>query len=118
MRRQSFASSKAPHRSTRGDRQPAQTAHTSSNIELLKVCWLNRIVHGPDPLREKLTLFWHGHFATSNKKVESVALMDGQNETLRAHALGGFACTAKRNNRRPGHARLARRRDQQERQAQ
>ena len=67
-----------------------QTARTSSNIELLKVCWLNRIVHGPDPLREKLTLFWHGHFATSNKKVESVALMDGQNETLRAHALGGF----------------------------
>jgi len=38
-----------------------------------------------------LTLFWHGHFATSNKKVESVALMDRQNETLRTHALGGFA---------------------------
>jgi uncharacterized protein (DUF1800 family) len=68
-----------------------QTARTSSNLDLLKVCWLNRILHGPDPLREKLTLFWHGHFATSNKKVESVALMDGQNETLRSCALGGFA---------------------------
>ncbi len=68
-----------------------QTARTSSNIDLLKVCWLNRIVHGPDPLREKLTLFWHGHLATSNKKVESVALMDRQNETLRTHALGSFA---------------------------
>jgi uncharacterized protein (DUF1800 family) len=68
-----------------------QTARTSSNLDLLKVCWLNRIVHGPDPLREKLTLFWHGHFATSNKKVESVALMDRQNETLRAHALGAVA---------------------------
>ncbi len=68
-----------------------QTARTSSNLDLLKVCWLNRILHGPDPLREKLTLFWHGHFATSNKKVESVALMDRQNETLRTHALGGFA---------------------------
>ncbi len=68
-----------------------QTARASSNLELLKVCWLNRILHGPDPLREKLTLFWHGHFATSNKKVDSVALMDGQNETLRTHALGGFA---------------------------
>ena len=68
-----------------------QTARSSSNLDLLKVCWLNRILHGPDPLREKLTLFWHGHFATSNKKVESVALMDGQNETLRTHALGGFA---------------------------
>jgi uncharacterized protein (DUF1800 family) len=68
-----------------------QTARSSSNLDLLKVCWLNRILHGPDPLREKLTLFWHGHFATSNRKVESVALMDGQNETLRTHALGGFA---------------------------
>jgi uncharacterized protein (DUF1800 family) len=68
-----------------------QTARTSSNIDLLKVCWLNRILQGPDPLREKLTLFWHGHFATSDKKVESVALMDRQNETLRTHALGSFA---------------------------
>ncbi len=68
-----------------------QTARTSSNLDLLKVCWLNRILHGPDPLCEKLTLFWHGHFATSNKKVESVTLMDGQNETLRSHALGSFA---------------------------
>jgi len=68
-----------------------QTARSSSNLELLKVCWLNRILHGPDPLREKLTLFWHGQFATSNKKVESVALMDRQNETLRSNALGGFA---------------------------
>jgi uncharacterized protein (DUF1800 family) len=68
-----------------------QTARASSNLDLLKVCWLNRIIRGPDPLREKLTLFWHGHFATSNKKVESVTLMDRQNETLREHALGEFA---------------------------
>ncbi len=38
-----------------------------------------------------MTLFWHGHFATSNKKVDSVASMDRQNETLRTHALGEFA---------------------------
>jgi uncharacterized protein (DUF1800 family) len=68
-----------------------ETARSSSNLDLLKVCWLNRILHGPDSLREKLTMFWHGHFATSNKKVESIALMDRQNETLRTHALGGFA---------------------------
>jgi uncharacterized protein (DUF1800 family) len=68
-----------------------QTAQASANLDLLKVGWLNRILYGPDPLREKLTLFWHGHFATSYKKVESVALMDRQNETLRTHALGGFA---------------------------
>src|SRR5271163_1779496 len=32
-----------------------QTARSSSNLDLLKVCWLSRIIHGPDPLREKLT---------------------------------------------------------------
>jgi uncharacterized protein (DUF1800 family) len=68
-----------------------QAARSSSNLDLLKVCWLNRVLRAHDPLREKLTLFWHGHFATSNKKVESVTLMDRQNETLRAHALGSFA---------------------------
>jgi uncharacterized protein (DUF1800 family) len=62
-----------------------------ASYDLLKVCWLHRILYWPDPLREKLTLFWHGHFATSIKKVESVGLMDRQNETLRAHALGRFA---------------------------
>jgi uncharacterized protein (DUF1800 family) len=55
------------------------------------LCWLHRILYWPDALREKMTLFWHGHFATSIKKVESVRLMDRQNETLRTCALGGFA---------------------------
>jgi uncharacterized protein (DUF1800 family) len=67
-----------------------QTARTSQNLDLLKVGWLNRVLQGRDPLVEKLTLFWHSHFATSNKKVESVELMDRQNDTLRTHALGGF----------------------------
>jgi uncharacterized protein (DUF1800 family) len=71
--------------------QAIEALRRVASLDLLKVCWLNRIIHGPDPLREKLTLFWHGHFATSNKKVESVVLMDRQNETLRAHALGSFA---------------------------
>jgi uncharacterized protein (DUF1800 family) len=42
-------------------------------------------------LREKLTLFWHGHFATSIRKVASLVHMLRQNETFRRHALGEFA---------------------------
>jgi uncharacterized protein (DUF1800 family) len=68
-----------------------QTARASNNVDLLKAAWLNRILRGSDPLREKLTLFWHGHFATSIKKVEFIALMDGQNETLRTHALSSVS---------------------------
>jgi hypothetical protein len=52
--------------------------------------WLYAMLQGGHPLREKLTLFWHNHFATSIVKVESSALMFRQNCLLRAHALGKF----------------------------
>ncbi len=52
--------------------------------------WLERMQKTSNPLREKLTLFWHGHFATSFVKVRSCYLMWLQNETLRRQALGNF----------------------------
>ncbi len=52
--------------------------------------WLERMLNGPHPLREKMTLFWHNHFATSIIKVQSNALMHLQNELIRKHALGKF----------------------------
>lgn len=52
--------------------------------------WLFRMQNTPFPLREKMTLFWHGHFATSYHKVEEMRLMHQQNETIRAHAFGDF----------------------------
>ena len=53
--------------------------------------WLERMVHTRRPLLEKLTFFWHDHFATSLEKdgIEA-ARMQRQNETLRANALGSF----------------------------
>src|SRR5262249_7584374 len=63
----------------------------SRDADRLKAWWLYRVLYDSDPLREKLTLFWHGHFATSNRKVNSVPLMLAQNEALRRHALGPFA---------------------------
>jgi uncharacterized protein (DUF1800 family) len=85
----------SPPEATTAESQAAQalraTARTSGDIDLLKAAWLNRILYGPDTLREKLTLLWHGHFATSQKKVKSARFMDGQNETLRTYALGDLA---------------------------
>jgi uncharacterized protein (DUF1800 family) len=63
----------------------------SRDADRLKAWWLYRVLYDPDPLREKLTLFWHGHFATSNAKVNSVPLMLAQNELFRKHARGPFA---------------------------
>jgi uncharacterized protein (DUF1800 family) len=62
----------------------------SGNLQRLKAYWLYRMRFGADPLREKLTLFWHGHFATSIKKVESLWALEQQVETLREHALGSL----------------------------
>jgi Protein of unknown function (DUF1800) len=56
----------------------------------LRGWWLYAMIHSGHPLREKLTLFWHNHFATSISKVQSPLLMVGQNQTLRKHALGKF----------------------------
>jgi uncharacterized protein (DUF1800 family) len=61
-----------------------------ARVERLKAYWLYRIIYGPDPLREKVTLFWHGHFATSNRKVQNVERMLAQNELFRRLALGDF----------------------------
>ena len=44
----------------------------------------------PVPLLEKMTLFWHGHFATSLQKVKAPRLMLEQNELFREHATGSF----------------------------
>jgi uncharacterized protein (DUF1800 family) len=52
--------------------------------------WLNRMVQTPRPLEEKMTLFWHNHFATAISKVQNGYLMYQQNEFLRANALGNF----------------------------
>src|SRR4051795_5318704 len=49
--------------------------------------WLDRMVRSQRPLLEKLTLFWHDHFATAD---QDTPLMLAQNRTLRAHALGSF----------------------------
>src|SRR3712207_3329609 len=49
----------------------------------LRAWWLYRLIHTRRPLREKLTLFWHGHFATSIGKVRDPLLMRWQNELFR-----------------------------------
>jgi hypothetical protein len=52
--------------------------------------WAERMLLTPRPLEEKLALFWHNHFATSQAKVLNFELMLRQNDTLRKHANGNF----------------------------
>ncbi len=52
--------------------------------------WLHKLIYTNQPLKEKLTLFWHGHFATELSKVENPFAMQLQNQTLRRLGLGKF----------------------------
>jgi uncharacterized protein (DUF1800 family) len=65
-------------------------ANNSGNLDDLRAWWANRMLESANPLIEKMTLFWHGHFATSNAKVQSLPQMAAQNALFRTHALGNF----------------------------
>lgn len=56
----------------------------------LRGWWLNRMAKGPRPFQEKMTLFWHGHFATSYEKVRDAYYMWRQNELFRRLATGNW----------------------------
>ena len=57
----------------------------------LSTWWGERMLATGRPLEEKLTLFWHGHFATGNTKVRDTRMMFRQNSMLRSNANGNFA---------------------------
>ena len=79
-----------------------------SNIAQARQRWLFRMVHSDRPLQEKMTLFWHNHFATGYTKLnglvgqaeatrymaakssEDPGGVRGQIEMLRDNALGNF----------------------------
>ncbi|HWD41220.1 MAG TPA: DUF1800 domain-containing protein [Fimbriimonas sp.] len=55
-----------------------------------RLWWAMRMVCGERPAQEQLTLFWHGHFAVSDAKVEDGSMMLQYLNTLRSHADGNF----------------------------
>ncbi len=57
------------------------------NVELW---WLDRMVAADHALTERMTWFWHGHWATSMGKVEYALAMKNQSETLRKYSLSNF----------------------------
>ncbi|HJQ70981.1 MAG TPA: DUF1800 family protein, partial [Blastocatellia bacterium] len=62
---------------------------TKFNRGELERWWFTRMVYTRRPFEEKMTLFWHNHFATAASKVFE-AFMFVQNLKLRANALERF----------------------------
>jgi len=48
------------------------------------------MIQTPHPLLEKMTLFWHSHFATNAAEVKNARLMQQHVRLLRSQALGSF----------------------------
>jgi uncharacterized protein (DUF1800 family) len=52
--------------------------------------WMDRMRTSPVPLVEKMTLFWHNHFVSSQDKLYDMGLLYTQNQLFRTHALGDY----------------------------
>jgi uncharacterized protein (DUF1800 family) len=83
-----------------GFKQADAAAKKAANQERAKqqvalvLWWLARMTAVDQPLVEKRTFFWHGHFATAIQKVHSAAYMLQQNQTLRTLGGGDFSVLA------------------------
>ena len=67
--------------------------YTNRYLEMgeLSAWWLGEMISTPSPLTERLTLFWHDHFATSFENDENSQWMARQNTFFRRNAAGNFA---------------------------
>ncbi len=60
---------------------------SKEKIKELNLLWLDKMTDSKTAFREKMTLFWHGHFACQTANIFFVQL---QNNAIRKHALGKF----------------------------
>ncbi|MHC4543774.1 MAG: DUF1800 family protein [Planctomycetota bacterium] len=75
--------------------------YETGSADSLKAWWLRRMILTPHPLLEKMTLFWHSHFATNNAKVKNARLMQRHVQLLRSQALNSFQALLKGISRDP-----------------
>jgi len=79
--------------------KPTAFKPAGKGIEDIHNSWVKYMVATPQPLQEKLVLFWHDHFSTSNNKVDDPTLMANQNLLLRTFCKGNFKDFVKAINR-------------------
>jgi uncharacterized protein (DUF1800 family) len=70
------------------DEKKQMRKQSQEDIKSLNLAWLNEMVNTDAQLREKMSLFWHGHFASRNLNIFYQQLLL---DTIRKNALGNFA---------------------------
>jgi len=68
---------------------------SAGSVTALRAWWLRRIIQTPHPLLEKMTLFWHSHFAANSAEVKNARLMQRHVRLLRGQALNSFRALLK-----------------------
>jgi uncharacterized protein (DUF1800 family) len=71
------------------ERQAFQAQELRRGVDL-RTWWIAEMLGTPSPLTERMTLFWHNHFVSSQQKVRYTRLLYEQNVLLRRHATGSF----------------------------
>lgn len=66
------------------------TKSKDKTITDIQAWWIRRLIKSKDPLADKMSLFWHDHFATAFGKVGSVTYMYKHLKKLRGKALLPF----------------------------
>ena len=64
-------------------------------LRTMTLWWLDQMVTLDNPFLERMTWFWHGHWATSYAKVDEPLVMFEHVNKLRKHAIGNFRAMAK-----------------------
>lgn len=72
------------------DFKPTRFRPGGRYIEDVHNNWVKYMVRVKDPIQEKLVLFWHDHFATSDQTVQDALLMRNQNRLFRQNCKGNF----------------------------
>jgi uncharacterized protein (DUF1800 family) len=77
-----------PHKAimTAEEKKMVQKMHIQG-IKDLNVAWVNTMIESEHPLREKMALLWHGHFAA---RTTSVLFSQQLLQVIRDNALGNF----------------------------
>jgi uncharacterized protein (DUF1800 family) len=62
-----------------------------NQLRAMSLWWLDQMVVQDHPFLERMTWFWHGHWATSYIKVDEPVVMFDHIDKLRQHAVGNFS---------------------------
>ena len=81
-----------PVQADEAERLASEWYTTTTN--LTQMWWMERMRATPYPLEERMTLFWHDHFATAYLNQPDAGYLMIQNNTFRKNALGSFRTLA------------------------